>query len=141
MLSDSYEDRLGQWRHLRTILADQSFDQCLLDCNDWWWRTPMRDRVVLWQDYPNWPDPWQLLSEPAFCDLARSLGIAYTLLLVERKEIEEIHLVQTKTSNLVLINEGKYVLNWEPGSIVNTHQHQVLIQRCITGQDLAKKLR
>lgn len=113
----------------------------MLDVNDWWWCVPMRDNVISWRDYPNWPDPWQLLDQPAFCDLARSLGIVYTLLMIDRPDVEEIHLVQTKTTNLVLVNQGKYVLNYQPGSTVNTHLSDLLIQRCVNGSDLKRYIR
>jgi hypothetical protein len=70
-----------------------------------------------------WPDPWQLLSDNHYCDIARGLGILYTITLLDRADLADTTLVLTETGdNLVLVNKSKYILNWDQDTIVNTIQ-------------------
>jgi hypothetical protein len=82
-----------------------------------------------WDDQPNWPDPWQLLSDDVYCEVARGLGILYTITLLERADLAPADLILTEDgTNLVLVAKEKYILNWEPDSIVNTNQ-EIKIKR------------
>jgi hypothetical protein len=70
-----------------------------------------------------WPDPWQLLSDNVYCDLARALGILYTISLLDRADMADAELVLTEDGdNLVQVAKEKYILNWNPDSVVNTFQ-------------------
>jgi hypothetical protein len=76
----------------------------------------------------SWPDPWELLYENYYCDLAKSLGMLYTLYLSSHKDKLDLEIrIYTnpdtrQTYNLVWINQGKYVLNLEYDTVVNkTH--------------------
>lgn len=75
----------------------------------------MINRAIDWAD---WPDPWQLLSKPALCDLARSVGMLYTVIMIFDDRLPT-RLIQTKDNNLVLVDTEKYILNWSPDMIVN----------------------
>jgi hypothetical protein len=79
-----------------------------------------------------WPDPWQLLSDNIYCDVARGLGILYTLTLLDHKDLTSIELILTEDNrNLVLINQEKYTLNWDTTIIVNTPLVQKVKHRFI----------
>jgi hypothetical protein len=80
-------------------------------------------------DQPNWTDPWQLLSYNVYCEVARGLGILYTITLLERADMAPTDLILTEDgTNLVLVAKEKYILNWEPDSVVNTNQ-EIKIKR------------
>jgi hypothetical protein len=107
--------------------------------NAWWFRAPWHAYHLHWDDQPNWPDPWQLLSDNMFCEVARGLGILYTITLLDRADMTSAELVLTKDDlNLVLFDNSKYILNWDKAIIVNTshaneikkilHQSQVTLQ-------------
>jgi len=69
----------------------------------------------------NWPDPWVLLSENTYCEVARSLGMCYTLLLIG---ITNIELVLAKNNIgedvvLVLVDNAKYILNYWPNTVIS----------------------
>ena len=84
---------------------------------------PWRPYYLHWDDQANWPDPWQLLSDNCYCDVARGLGILYTITLLDRADLTPVDLVLTEDgTNLVRVAKEKYILNWEPDSIVNTNQ-------------------
>ena len=91
--------------------------------NQWWNHSPWQPYYLHWDDQPAWPDPWQLLSDNVYCDLARGLGILYTITLLDRIDMADAMLILTKTGhNLVQVDQTKYILNWDSASIVNTFQ-------------------
>ena len=125
-----FEDRLIAWNRLRNENSDNNLQSALLAVNNWWQMLPLDMHYLHWDDDKNWPDPWDILADGVFCDLTKCLGIVYTLHLIGRKEINDIVLAQTtEGDNLVLINNGKYILNWAPGEILNTATSKLQITR------------
>ena len=119
----SFSTRLESWNQLRDQCQNLPLKSALKDINSWWFAVPWRPYYLHWDDQANWPDPWQLLSDNCYCDLARGLGILYTITLLDRADLAPVRLVLTEFDvNLVLVDKEKYILNWEPGSIVNTNQ-------------------
>lgn len=87
--------------------------------NNWWFQAPIVNHLILWQNARSWPTPWQLLNNNGYCELARALGIVYTVMLVGN--YTDLKIIQTTQDNLVLVDHGKYILNWAPGEMLNTH--------------------
>jgi hypothetical protein len=76
------------------------------------------------------------LSDNVYCDLARALGILYTISLLDRADMADAELVLTKEGdNLVLVAKEKYILNWSQDSVVNTFQ-EVKIKRQLKQQQI-----
>lgn len=118
-----FSDRLTAWAELRNQCQSLDLESALTAINVWWFNTPWQPYYLHWDDQPNWPDPWQLLSDNVYCDLAKALGILYTISLLDRADMADAELVLTEDgSNLVLVAKEKYILNWNRDSIVNTHQ-------------------
>jgi hypothetical protein len=91
--------------------------------NAWWFSAPWQPYYLHWDDQATWPDPWQLLSDNVYCDLARALGILYTITLLDRADMASAELILTEDGdNLVQIAKEKYILNWKPDTVVNTFQ-------------------
>jgi hypothetical protein len=125
----TFAARLESWNQLRDQVQNLSVESALEDINAWWFRAPWRPYYLHWDDQATWPDPWQLLSDDVYCDLARALGIVYTITLLDRADMAPVDLILTETgSNLVQVAKEKYILNWMPDSIVNTFQ-EVKIRR------------
>ena len=125
----TFATRLESWNQLRDQVQNLSVESALEDINAWWFRAPWRPYYLHWDDQATWPDPWQLLSDDVYCDLARALGIVYTITLLDRADMAPVDLILTETgSNLVQVAKEKYILNWMPDSIVNTFQ-EVKIRR------------
>jgi len=115
--------RLESWNLLRNQTQALSIEPALEEINRWWFQTPWRPYYLHWDDQLTWPDPWQLLSDDVYCDLARGLGILYTISLLDRADMADAKLVLTETGdNLVQVAKVKYILNWSPNSVVNTFQ-------------------
>lgn len=138
----TFEERLVSWRYLRDQAATQDLATALLAINDWWWYAPMVAHTVSWQDrFDDWPNPWTLLAQNGHCDLARALGMLYTVAMCEFKDVTDIELSETVDTNLVRINKGKYILNWCPGEIVNIQSLQSVIKQSVAVQKLKKHIR
>jgi hypothetical protein len=116
-----YQERLADWVQLRqaAVLVKQSEQLRLI--NDWWFKAPIVNHLINWEDTQSWPTPWELLNNNGYCELARALGIVYTVMLVDNKSYTDLKIIQTKEDNLVLVDDGKYILNWAPGEMLNTH--------------------
>jgi len=114
-----FQTRLVSWARLRHRCQHLDLDQSLRAINAWWFSYPWISYTLHWDDRDCWPNPWQLLEESRLCNLARGLGIMYTLALLERTDAQDAYLIETDRDNLVLIQEKKYILNWDCESIVN----------------------
>jgi hypothetical protein len=116
----TFDDRFEAWVELRSRCQFLDLENALTAINQWWFDTPWQPYYLHWDDQADWPDPWQLLSDNVYCDLARSLGILYTISLLERADMADAELVLADDdSNLVLVAKEKYILNWNKDSIVN----------------------
>jgi hypothetical protein len=122
MWEQNFSKRLADWNLLRNQCADSSIQTTLNSINRWWFWAPWRPYYLHWDDQTTWPDPWQLLSDNIYCELARGLGILYTITLLERADLASASLVLTDSGhNLVTIDKTKYILNWHPDTVVNTN--------------------
>ena len=123
MWFSTFADRLESWNRLREECRTESPHHTLNVINSWWYNCPWKPYYLHWDDQPSWPDPWQLLSDNHYCDLARGLGILYTITLLDRADLGDAQLVLTDTGdNLVLVAKSKYILNWDQDTVVNTIQ-------------------
>ena len=125
----TFAGRLESWYSLRQQCHALSVESILPAINSWWFSTPWQPYYLHWDDLATWPDPWQLLNDNVYCDLARALGILYTISMLDRADMVDAELVLTEDgSNLVLVAKEKYILNWNPDNVVNTYQ-EVKIRR------------
>ena len=117
----TFDARLASWTQLRDHCQNLPLESALAAINAWWFGTPWRPYYLHWDDQPSWPDPWQLLSDNVYCDLARGLGIVYTISMLDRADMADATLVLTEDDgNLVQVAKEKYILNWKAEDIVNT---------------------
>ena len=121
MWPTTFDARLESWNQLRDHAQNLPLESALEEINAWWFGTPWRPYYLHWDDQPSWPDPWQLLSDNVYCDLARGLGIVYTISMLDRADMADATLVLTEDDgNLVQVAKEKYILNWKAEDIVNT---------------------
>ena len=137
----TFESRLDGWIQLRNRARLLSIDESLAAINTWWFSAPWTGYHLHWDDREDWPDPWQLLDDNIFCEVARGLGILYTITLLERADMHSAELVLTKTGhNLVLVDKSKYILNWDKSTIVNINP-EVKIAKKLTQLQVSEKYR
>jgi len=136
MWATNYDDRLIEWRSLREQAQLQDLEQCLLTVDDWWQQAPLVNHYLHIDDLDNWPLPWDLIAENTYCDLAKCLGICYTLLLLKHKDITSLEIIETQQEFLVAVNNDA-ILNYYPREIVNRHTlEDMKIMRVVDAQSL-----
>jgi hypothetical protein len=139
MWPKTFQLRLDAWANLRQQIQNDSAEQALIAINQWWFQTPWRAYHLHWDDQETWPDPWELLSDNLYCDVARGLGILYTISLLDHPDLTDAELVLTDEGhNLVLVDKRKYILNWATENIVNTN-HKLEIKKRLTQRQMQDK--
>jgi hypothetical protein len=138
MWPDTFESRLLDWNDLRSSCARQDTPIRYSLINDWWFRAPMVNRYLHWDDWRDWPTPWELLNDNIYCDLARALGMLYTIIMIDPQD--HIELARCDQDNLVRVQQGKYILNWCPGDIVNIRSQEFTVTKTLDGTLFQKKL-
>ena len=139
MWQKTFQLRLDAWANLRQQIQTEDAETALLRINQWWFQSPWRAYHLHWDDQPTWPDPWELLSDNLYCDVARGLGILYTISLLDHPELKDAELVFTNEgNNLVLACKRKYILNWDPNTVVNTNQ-DIKIKKHLTQSQVQQK--
>lgn len=128
------EDRLRSWRDFRLSLDSLPIEQALDQTAELWSRAPFAPYYLDPKDPENWPSPWQLIEENYYCDIAKCLGIIYTMSLTTHRnnlEVEFRTYTDPKTRyayNLAWFNQGKYILNLIDGQVVNKEHFDKTLQ-------------
>jgi len=139
MWAPTFDRRLRAWYTLRESAQTLPMESALTAINTWWFQCPWQPYYLHWDDQAAWPDPWQLLSDNVYCEVARGLGILYTITLLDREDLTSARLVLTQTGhNLVLVDQTKYILNWEADTVVNNNQ-QVVVHRQLKQNQIHKQ--
>ena len=116
-----FEARLRSWHDLRKSLETADIKTKCLEIDKWWQSAPLINHYLHPKDTESWPGPWDLLNDNTYCNVARGLGIIYTLLLTGVTDID-FH-VATDYNNeecmLVLVDNAKYVMNYWPDMVLN----------------------
>ena len=113
--------RLKVWREFRQSL--ETSVSPLEDVALFWSRAPFVHRYLDPNDPTKWPDPWHLILDNKYDDLAIALGICYTLTLTERFKSQKIEIHTSMFSgegrNIVVVNDHD-VLNLFYREVTNT---------------------
>lgn len=145
MWKSSIDDRLKKWQEFRHELNSLPLIDALTKTMNLWASSPYKTYYLDIRYPDEWPDPWQLIIQNQFCDVARCLGILYTIYFTDHcSNIQvDIRIYQDidkcQLYSLVFINNGEYILNWSTEEIVNIkhieeQQLQLLYQ--ISNKDL-----
>lgn len=138
MWNTSYERRLRVWAELRASCETLPIDQVLIKIQSWWEPAPWQPYYLHWDDRRDWPNPWQLLSDNRFCGIAKTLGMLYTVHLLERSDRADATMIETDGDNLVLVRWGKYIMNWDRPGVVNILSNKHKITRTLESEVLNK---
>jgi hypothetical protein len=116
MWCSTFEQRLESWSQLRAQAVQTDSESALRQINAWWFCAPWRAYHLHWDDQLTWPDPWQLLSDNMYCEVARGLGIFYTIKLLGKDSLSSSRMVLDSNNNTIILIDD-YILNWESDSI------------------------
>ena len=145
MFSGKSEQKILAWREFRRELITWPDD--IETVAKTWTQAPLSYNYLAYDNPKNWPDAWTLMGDGIFCDISVALGMFYTLYYssYDKKDsmrLEHYHLPnEHKTLNLVSLEDGKYMLNYQLGRSVNitTVEHLTLPVYALTAQDLPIK--
>ena len=120
------DERLVRWRTFRKSLDNQTLDDAVKATQELWSHCPYSPYYLDPTAPQTWPDPWTLLTENWYCDIAKALGMLYTIKYTKHNPEVELRIYHDPATNydynLAWIDDGKYVLNLEPNEIVNKTQ-------------------
>lgn len=100
MFDLSGNERLTEWRRIRDSLNNSHFPE--EEVLEIWKKAPFVSRYLDPSDPDSWPDPWHLILDNRYDDLAIALGIAYTLGLSARFMSVEIEI------HMSILNNNEY---------------------------------
>lgn len=127
----SSEDRLTKWRDFRKTLESRPIEEVVLESYELWKTCPFSPYYLDVNLTDNWPSPWQLLIDNYYCDVAKCLGIIYTVCLsmdVEDSEnfdviVPEIRQYVDEETNttytVASFVNGKYIANFLDDGLIS----------------------
>jgi len=144
MFNSQSNMRLDHWKKFRQDLGLLSLDQAVHQVNNFWQTCPFIPFFLEYDKVESWPDPWQLITENYYCDLAKSLGIVYTLHLTAHKDqlFPELRVYFDPNTryyyHIAYLCRGKYVLNLIEEEVVNKEHinQQLKLKHRYTAIDL-----
>jgi hypothetical protein len=125
MFDPKLQDRLKVWRTFRKKIDSADFESAVLQTVKFWSHAPFVPYYLDVGKPGDWPDPWDLVEENYYCDLAKALGILYTLYFTAHgpKHLWCLRIYQdTETKyvyNTIDVDDGKYVINLIDNELVN----------------------
>jgi hypothetical protein len=117
----NFEARLRSWHDLRKSLENADTETKCLEIDKWWQYAPLLNHHLHPDDIDSWPGPWELLVENNYCQMARGLGMVYTLQLVGIKEVDFSIAIDDNNEEcaLVMVDNAKYILNYYPNTVIS----------------------
>jgi hypothetical protein len=116
------EDRIHFWRQFRVKLKEMETEEALQSVVDLWGKCPTTNGYLDYADCKDWPDPWTLLNDNHYCDVAVALGIFYTIYLSEILDNSTLSIVIYKDEHgfVNAVHITKYALNITYRQVLNT---------------------
>jgi len=142
IFQSSYEARLQDWFQLRNSVSSLPLqDQCVI-IDKWWQTAPLVNHHLHPHDMDNWPDPWELLSENIYCEVARALGMCYTLYLIGVTDIEMVLAKNNIAEDvvLVLVDNAKYILNYWPDTVISNSLNEFTVVQKLDITTITQKI-
>ena len=144
MFKLSTSDRLSRWKSFRLELDNLSIEDALQSTQDFWHGCPYIPFYLDVDNPASWPDPWELIIENYYCDLAKTLGMLYTVYLTSHgpklnPEIRVYYDFSSRyTYHIAWLCQGKYVLNLAEDKVLNKEQinQKLKLKCCYTAADL-----
>jgi len=142
IFQSTYEARLQDWFQLRKSVINLPIEQQCITIDNWWQQAPLVTHHLHPYDIENWPDPWELLSENTYCEVARALGMCYTLHLVGVTNIELVLATNEIAEDvvLVLVDNAKYIMNYWPNTVISNSLKDFKVVNKLDLETIIKKI-
>lgn len=121
--NSSYDVILKNWYELRNKLKTEDLQTICIEVDNFWQRVPLVNHYLHSDFVEDWPNPWELLAENHYCNVARGLGMFYTLHLLGINNIDFVEALDHNNDSvaLLLVDNAKYILNYWPNTVVNNY--------------------
>lgn len=138
----NYDSRLRSWYDLRQKLQNSDTQTKCVDIDKFWQAAPLINHHLHPNDVSSWPGPWDLLSENIYCELARGLGMVYTLLLLGTTDVDFCLATNDNSEDvaIVLVDGAKYVLNYWPNTVLSNNLNDFTIVKKLDIDTIKTKL-
>lgn len=145
MWKSEVSERLVHWRTFRLSIGGMPLEQAVHETSQLWQNCPHKPYYLDPNDPESWPSAWELITENYYCDLAKALGMIYTIAYSAHGHDlpMEIHVYNDAVTgyeyNLAVFDDGKYVINLLDGETVNIESvnEKFKLKRCY-GSDVLK---
>lgn len=139
------DDRLKEWKLFRKEISDLPFDEAVIKTVNLWSYAPFVAHYLDHSEPKDWPTPWELISDNNYDDLAKALGMLYTLFLSAHGKNHTFKLLKVTAGslenyNIVSIDDEKYVLNYLFNEVISKKQISEDIEIVQSYSDLDLKL-
>ena len=140
-------ERIVHWRAFRLAIGGMPLEKAVQAVAEYWQNCPYTAYYLDPNDPESWPIAWDLISENYYCDLAKALGMLYTIAYSSHGHglPMEIHAYNDPITgydyNLAVFDQGKYVINFMDGQIVNIESvnEKFKLTRCYDSKVLKLK--
>ena len=119
------DQRLSEWKKFRREISAQSVEDAIASTSHLWSFAPYVNHYLDPADCGTWPDPWSIVAENYYCDLAKAVCMLYTLALCDHELDLELRIYEDEQHNfyhVVWIDNGRYITNLEFDTVVNKTQ-------------------
>lgn len=138
----NYDSRLKSWYELRKSIEKADVATKCVEIDKWWQHAPLVTHYLHPKDKQAWPGPWDLLVDNQYCNIARGLGMIYTLLLSGIEDIDFCIALDDNSEEvaIVIVDRAKYVMNYWPNMVLNINLQDFIITKRININELQNKL-
>lgn len=119
---------IKSWKELRDKIKWFDDENKIIEVMKYWQKVPTVHYVMDWDKPEKWLTPWEIIHDDYYDDVAIVYMMAETLILdgMDPSRIE-LRYVQDKTDKsrfMILIIDGKYVLNYSYDEVLTVKQIQ-----------------
>jgi hypothetical protein len=140
-------ERIARWRAFRIEIGGMPLERAIQRTAEFWQNCPHSPYYLDPNDPESWPTAWDLITENYYCDLAKALGMLYTISFSAHGLALPMELAiytdpETKYDyNLSVFAQGKYVINFMDGEVVNIAlvNNKFKLKRCYSSTLLKLK--
>lgn len=119
---------IKSWKELRDKIKWFDDENKIIEVMKYWQKVPTVHYVMDWDKPEKWLTPWEIIHDDYYDDVAIVYMMAETLILdgMDPSRIE-LRYIQDKTDKsrfMILIIDGKYVLNYSYDEVLTVKQIQ-----------------
>lgn len=129
MWNNDYDSLLIEWANFREQLKGLPLYDALLKTQQYWDKAPLCNPYFHITEPETWPSPWHLLADNCFCDLSKTLGKAYTLILSDA-DFDTMDICEGANNIYLKVADKQhtFILSSEPGEIFNEIPEKIIYQ-------------